>query len=538
MKALHNKRVLGIILAALLLLMTFAPAVSAAPPTGTITINAPSGKTLGNEDISIYRVFDLTWDGASAYTYTLNSSFASLLPLTVGSNTYTTLAALLTALNSESVAREFAEAVRVWIGTNSPTVVETKVAATVAGEGSVTFSNLPYGYYIVVGGAVTDGDGNEALAAVALTTTDVNAVITLKADVPGIDKQVRDDDASPWGVVTDASIGDTVQFKLTSAVPDMTGYTSYTYIIHDTLSAGLTYDDTSLVVKIDDATLTKDSTNDYTVTHSSGALTITFSNFILRESQAGKAIVVTYTAKLNADAVVGQSGGNPNKVCLEYSNDPYDSGSTDTTPEAEVRVWTYELDVYKHTGVYDPGPSIPLPGAKFSLYKDTNGNGTYDVGTDTIVKFDDAVKEGTPEQRNYRVNEDNGTETVLVTPTAAESSSDRIGKIYLLGLDAGTYFLVETEAPAGYNLLEDPIKVEIVATYGAPGGYTNATLTYAVNGGTPNGGNNPVAVQNNAGGKLPETGGIGTTIFTVGGGALMLAAVVVLVARRKAKHNS
>ena len=206
-------------------------------------------------------------------------------------------------------------------------------------------------------------------------------------------------------------------------------------------------------------------------------------------------MTVTYSATVNANAVVGGTG-NPNTTKLGYSNI---SGTT--TEESQTRTYVWEFDVKKYTKKGDE--KIDLAGAEFVLYK-------------------------TVDDKDYYVKAVNGKVTGW-TETESEATvfvSSANGTFSISGLDADTYYLKEIKAPDGYNMLKTPVKVVITATIGSDDVGT-ATITYnETSTGT-------VMIENNTGTELPSTGGIGTTVFYVIGGLLMAVAVVLLVTKKK-----
>ena len=212
----------------------------------------------------------------------------------------------------------------------------------------------------------------------------------------------------------------------------------------------------------------------------------------------GSTIVVTYYAVLNEKAIIG-TDGNPNKVKLEYSNDPTQN-TTGETKESEVKVFTWEIPVAK---VDDKGSA--LTGAEFSLYKDEACKTVVDVvATETAGIYKVCTKNDSADGHKH-----------IITIT-----TDSNGKLQIEGLEQGAYYLKETKAPAGYNLLTDAIKIVIGADGALAAGDAETTTS-------------EVVVENRAGTVLPETGGIGTTIFYVAGGALVLAAVVLLITKKR-----
>ena len=323
----------------------------------------------------------------------------------------------------------------------------------------------------------------------------------------------------------DFQVGDEVTFQLTATVPDMTGFTDYTFKFHDTLSAGLDFK--SIVsVKVGD-TIVKPSAADnagsltYTPTLSGKKLTITLNNFFSQyKDKVGQTITVIYTAVLNEDAVVGMDP-NTNEAYVEFSNDP----TKDTTGESEpdvVEVHTFDFTIFKYAKEGVDETETPLDGAQFELYTDEACTGENQI---KLVKVDNST---------WRVaTEDDSTLTNTITTPDG-------GKVQIKGLAAGTYYLKETVAPDGYHKLTAPIKVEIIPEYDeTTGKLTSYAVEYTYNGETGTDTSSTkndspeVKVENKDGTILPDTGGMGTVIFTVAGIALILGVGASFVISRK-----
>lgn len=406
------------------------------------------------------------------------------------------------------------------------------------GEGTLLTSGtneLATGYYLIVD-TTSNISGDDAYnAALLQVTDDIN--INVKTSKPSVEKKVKENtkytnnDTSEAGYqygvgyndVADYNIGDDVPFEFYSKVPDMTYYETYKYVFHDVMSDGLTLNKGSIEVWIGNKQLTLD-VNYTVVTNTDDECDFEVIIADLKTlANEGDVVYVKFTAELNSDAVIGLNG-NTNKVKLEYSNNPDESGTGDDktgeTPWDEVIVFTYELDVTKVDG---EDATKTLEGAEFKLH---NRNGQW-----VIVDKDNKVT-------GWSDTEEDGSTLV--------SGSDGLFKV--IGLDAGTYYLKETKAPAGYNLLTSEITLVIEATtnngqntWGTDKVASTAltALKISVNeNGTAATGNTETGVvnatvENNQGSTLPETGGMGTTIFYVIGSILVLGAAVVMITRKR-----
>ena len=372
--------------------------------------------------------------------------------------------------------------------------------STVA-EGKYTINVTGDGYYLVKdSGAIAE---NDAATKYILKVVE-NVTVEAKSEVPSIDKFiVGADDITGKGTAQD--VGSVVDFKLTSKVPAMDGYNTYTYIVNDTMSSGLTTVDKDNDGKIDVA-VTIDGTGytGFTVAQNGQSFTITFNNFIDQKTNAGKDIVITYSATLNENAL--NTDKETNTVYLKYSSDPYDSSSMKKTPEITVYVYDFDIVVDKYA---DGNEETKLAGAEFVLYKTVEGaKKYYKLDNDTVTWVD------------------NEADATVVT-------TDQNGAARLQGIDSGTYYLHETKAPAGYNLLKTDVEITITATYGKDGQITSSSATSTNNGQYLQ----TQKIENKSGTLLPSTGGIGTTIFYIAGAVLVIAAGVLLVTRRRMNKN-
>ncbi len=416
--------------------------------------------------------------------------------------------------------------------------------------------NLEDGYYLFVD-TQTAPDGVDAYNPALLQVTGQTITIKQKYSVPEVEKKVSDTEDGGLGDAVDAGIGDSVYFTLTGTLPmNLEDYDSYKYIFHDTLSDGLQYNGDVKVYlaakgtdgEPDLAGKTEIAESGYTVATGDAAaegdtLTVTFADLKgVGGVTADSIIIVEYSATLTEAAVIGKPG-NTNTVKLEYSNNPNtsDDPSKDTgeTPGDTVYVFTYELDGTKVDG---QTPDKTLKDAQFVLYRGKDGaDPTYADGIPTNVEYAlvaGGKLEGWTESRETAMGTDGNGKGILV--------SDVDGLFGVSGLDAGTYYLEEVKAPAGYNLLKDPVKLTIDAEISGGDAETNQPptigkldlITEGKDGsitteGNKDNGTVSLEVQNNMGALLPSTGGMGTTLFYIAGAALVLAAGVLFMMKRR-----
>lgn len=509
-----TKRIASMALAtimAVVLLASALPTKAFAATTGVLTITSQSAE-FGGKDVKAWQMFSATAtaDGSNA-SYTLNAAWASFFTTKIGGN--------MTGLSGEGLSQAAIEYVNALGASDSANVIDfakkasdwakkqnilatATVTATASGNSYVaTFTGLALGYYVVSpeGGSTANRGTDAILANVVKADQNVN----LKSEYPTIEKTVDGQNHA------DAQVGDTLNFELKSKVPNMTEYTTCVFNFVDTLSKGLTLDQNSIKVTIGGSELQKDV--DYTVSATGGngaatELKIIMTDFKTKHGdKAGQEIKVTYSASINEHAVAGQDDAG-NSAKLEYSNDPI-KGGTGTSVPSVTHGYTFDFDINKTDGT----DGSALAGAVFQLQKKGEG---------TTVKLivENAGDETQPAVvRSAKTGEGNAVDTI----TTPES-----GKITFKGLDAAEYQLVETKAPDGYNKLQKPVDVTIVANYDQDGTLNNWTV---------NGGGNDVAlnIQNNKGTLLPETGGMGTILFTLVGAAAIGYGIY---RKRTAKH--
>ncbi|MGN1457703.1 MAG: SpaH/EbpB family LPXTG-anchored major pilin [Acutalibacteraceae bacterium] len=227
------------------------------------------------------------------------------------------------------------------------------------------------------------------------------------------------------------------------------------------------------------------------------------------KANSGTSLYIAYNAVLNENAVIFNSNEN-NTAKIQYSNNPYDTSSTETTPEKEVKVYSYSFNVFKY--YLNEETETGLGNAKFRIYSDN--------GCENEIAV---VSSGTNSDgyNTYRVATTNETGVDIVS---AEN-----GYITVSGLDSSTqYYLKEVAAPDGYHLLDNPIKVEIIAN-----AKSDNTAVESITLKQDNTGVAVVEVLNQSGSILPVTGGIGTTIFYIVGGVIIVVALVLLIVRKR-----
>ena len=500
-------------------------ATANAADTATLTVSTTDAKFAG-KTVNAYKMFSATVSGdGKAVSYTLTDEWKPFFKNSVG----------LTGVTDENVndkANDYVSKLKdstlVAFATKASNWAQTKAnnitadaTATVSADASngkytATFTGLGYGYYVVaVPGATLANAKSQYATLVSVHSTKVDADI--KGDLPTVDKKVQVDGTGKDA--TDAKIGDTLTFTLTSTIPDMSAYDTYTFNFKDTLSKGLTFGQVKSV-KVENVTLTENT--DYTVTtptaSNNNTLTVAMKDFKTKQqANAGKKITVTYTATLNENAVVG-GAGNINSAKIQYSNDPSTNGTGESEP-SKVRVFTYGFTVDKYTGDYGEN-ATRLAGAEFTLAP-KNGS--------TPMSFVQVSAGSATANAVYRVAKAGETGTTTITTPAN-------GKVVFEGLKNGEYTLTETKAPAGYNKLASAIGVKVNGQNNGTD-TTNATVTITYNNDNGNdynqtASNGVIPVQNKSGAILPGTGGMGTIAFTVIG-VLVIALGVAWTLKRK-----
>ena len=487
----YMKKLMTLLAVLTLALAMAVPAFAAsgtASSTGKITIdNAVTGTTY-----KAYRIFDLeSYDtDKNAYSYKLNSAWNGFPDYSTTIDGNTVSAADFFSVNSagyiewkdakKDAGADFAKLAKAFVDANSIACDKKETAS----GATVTFTDLTLGYYLV----------DTSLGSLcSLDTTAPSVTIKEKNSDTTIEKKIVIDGDEKVDS-NSAGIGDTVNFSITITVKDGD---PKGYVLHDKLS-GLTFDSDSLKVKVGTRELTANT--DYTLVANptdGDSFDVEFINGKLKPNDV---VVVTYSATVAADATIA-GAGNKNTAQLEYN------GKHSTKEETTTYVW--KLNVHKYA-LNSTNDEVALSGAKFVLYR-------MDGGTKKYAKLTNDTIDGW-------VN-DKGNATTLETSGT--------GDILIEGLNEGTYYLEETEAPAGYNKLTEPIEVEITATTSVTSGSETVQYKNSSESSYTKATDATVKVLNKAGTQLPSTGGIGTTLFYVIGGGLMAVAAVLLVTKKR-----
>mgnify|MGYP004695705579 CR=1 FL=1 len=496
------KRIIALLLTAVMT-MTMSVTAFAADSGCSLTVNVNKGQDLKEQTINLYKLFDVTTSQSgnkTNYAYTVNDTYKETLAATLELDGTATNEALV-----NKVSKLDTGAVQKFANDFTATALTEKLGATETSgkigtsKNSYEFKNLKPGYYLVY---VTGGKEIQS----SLVTVDGTNEVKLKTEAPSITKTANTDTVS---------IGQVVKYTVTGSVPDTTGYSEYVYKIHDTLSNGLDFVNdkngtatsegkVNVTVAFKEAGVTAGGTTPTTATLDTTNKTMSLDLSVwvrANQTNKGKEFTVTYYAKVNNKAVVEEK----NKAELVYGNNPSD---TTTTKPSEVKTPTYYLNINK----YAKNDSKKLAGAKFKLYKDS-------VDEHNVIKV-------TGSEGNYVVDPaSTTTEFVSVDSITSEGYN-----LHVNGLAAGTYYLVETKAPAGYNKLTDPIKVEIKKS-------TNeAVNAWTLFNNDKNVDDKIIDVENSTGSILPSTGGMGTIAFTVVATLLVLGVAVSFIRDRK-KEN-
>lgn len=502
-----TKRMIALFLTAIMTLAMAAtsfatmtePMPAATTQKGNLTVKVNASNTLNGQTIKLYKLFDLSVSGDS-YAYVVNDTYKNAIATALGiaaeSATSEDLYKKLAEYTNDSAEiQKFADDF-----TAAALTAGTAETATSGKLGEVTehkFEKLDYGYYLVY------QTGTKEIQSSLVSVDETETVVNLKGEAPSIEKTADKETVE---------IGQVVTYTIKGTIPDTTGYEYYVYKIKDTLTNGLDF--------VTDAQGETLATNPYLVsvkigdnmaTEESAALSgegnrtmeLDLSKWIKDNQESkGQAFTVTYYAKVNSDAVVTEK----NSASLEYGNDP---DNTTTTTPSEAKTPTYPLQIHKFVKGDAEGY---LADAKFRLYK--------------------TEKDAKDDTNAIAVTGDNGEYTV--DPTSKNYDMVSVGtdinnkmNLKLNGLAAGDYWLVETDAPAGYNKLTAPIKVTITKS-----GDTDVNNWGLSKDDVPED-DKIIDVENSSGTILPETGGMGTVLFTVVAVVMILGVAISFIRSRK-----
>lgn len=513
----------------------------------------PNGnQSLVSKQFAVYKLFQAQISNTSI-NYFYNEEYKDVIEDVVSNrlnkdsiSEYEVIDYIQSLEDHSSSLRELIEEIRdqlVSLGYSSDTFTVTNTLE----DGSIEIQGLQPGYYMI--DEITSvQDTHSAASLILLDTADDSCDIQIKSDYPSIIKKIEEDDLNiGWNDIGDYEIGQSIPYKYETYIPDIKAYNTYKMIFHDIMDEALTFDSDSVQIQISDSEKT------YTVPSNQYSIVENTDNesFIVQISDIksiidqlfsngyGQKVLFTYNAYLNEKAK-DRSGraGFENKVALEFSNNPDTDGTNDTgmTPWDSVVCFTYQINAVKTNE-----ENQSLQGAKFRLYRDENGT--------------QEIKLKKVENVYVVMNED-----YLSNAESDEMISDENGLFNISGLDQGTYYLKETQAPDGYRKIQDSIKIVITpefttdrnSYYENQGASDQVLETLSANceikqflNGLLNSGSKALQtdvqtgsiqlkIVNQTGSKLPVTGSSMTPILLAGGSLLMIAGLYNL---RKQKNE-
>lgn len=444
------------------------------------------------------------------------------------------LAVLLSGVTSDSETLDlFAEVAGDYLGAATGTSGEQV-------NDAYTISNLPAGYYLVKDKDHSLEGANDVYTKYIIRVLK-SVEVTPKGDVPKVEKTINDTIDGTFTNIEDFDVNDTAYYKWEGTLPsNLKSYESYYYKFTDTLPTGMQHleilqvyiegHDGNKVHTFLDKTVDSNATLPAGITSKveGDVITLEFSDLLTLYPSIlpTQKIIVKYSARVTRDALIAEPMTNTVKV--EFSNNPNGDGKGET-PEDVAHAFTFQINVDKYDA---DNANTKLEGAEFVLYYERTEN-------DKVVKYyakvitEEMIADG-EEVNGVPVDED---DLGIVYDWTADKTlasvldTNASGYLGVKGLDGGIYYLEETKAPVGYNLMETPVQIKIIPTYTETGDEVSVTVSYEVDAVTQS--SDTVGVRNSSGSTLPSTGGIGTTLFYVLGGLMVTGAAVLLVTKKR-----
>ena len=563
---------LAVLVLAVGALFTATPAM-AADEDASLVVNG--SEQLNSKVIYALKMFDLTKSGDGAIAYTLDKDWEGFFKSdvkygcqdlegeTLSRKAYEYVAKLTGDNQNDTTTQlsTFASEAADYVLDNPSTFSTDRKTATGAetspdsGKYQAKFTGLDYGYYLVYPLGST-GDGTRDTYAMLYNVDEASVEISMKSEYPTVDKEIVEGDGTVSG--NTAQIGDTLTFTLTAKVPDVSAYDEYyQFAFVDTLSKGLKFNSITSVqwAESENGSFSDMGDANYTVTSPSytgtgsselridfgtktkagDSATDIYNALTLFQGHEGWTIKVTYTVTLTEAAVVVDEA-NTNSAKVEFTTDP-DSTGTGSSTEDITKTYTFGFGIDKQKGNTNGEAAGPLAGAVFKIYKDSGTDASKWDSTDKVVKFKQQTISPKDGYDYYTVDATSRNETLTTTTK----------KLYVCGLEPGTYWIEEVSAPDGYNKMAGYMKVVIEAVVDdATGDLTSHKITFTNPDGTEvnpqptHGNNHTIQIINKTGSLLPETGGMGTVIFTVVGVAVIAGGAAWYVSRRRSSgaHNA